>query len=207
MLLTWILIFCRIRMKTKAELREHIIRKRAALSTADWQLASQKICTNFFTLIEPAFSGTIHVFLPIIEKKEPDTWLIINKLWRQYPAVEVVASKTLWKQRKLQNYLLKYSGTVKANKWGIPEPTNAELYAREEFDMVLVPLLAFDHYGQRLGYGGGFYDRFLSSFDNQPKIVGLSLFEALEEGLPEVNEHDVPLHYCITPEAIYNFSI
>ena len=68
--------------------------------------------------------------------------------------------------------------------------------------MVLVPLLAFDTKGYRVGYGKGFYDRFLSKID--VKKVGISLFEAVE-CIADVHEDDIRLDLCITPKQIYSF--
>jgi 5-formyltetrahydrofolate cyclo-ligase len=71
-------------------------------------------------------------------------------------------------------------------------------------DVVFVPLLAFDENGQRVGYGKGFYDRFLNECKEDVITVGLSFFEA-ENELIEANATDVPLRYCVTPERVYEF--
>ncbi|HSK11967.1 MAG TPA: 5-formyltetrahydrofolate cyclo-ligase, partial [Phnomibacter sp.] len=73
-----------------------------------------------------------------------------------------------------------------------------------DIDVILVPLLAFDEQGHRLGYGKGFYDRFLKDCRPDALKIGLSWFEA-ETALPEIGAHDVPLNYCVTPHRLYVF--
>ena len=70
-------------------------------------------------------------------------------------------------------------------------------------DVMLVPLLAYDNQKNRLGYGKGFYDRFLEKCHSKTIFIGLSLFEP-EESIP-IEKTDVPLNFCITPKNIYTF--
>ena len=74
----------------------------------------------------------------------------------------------------------------------------------KKIDVVFVPLLAFDSKGHRVGYGKGFYDRFLNECRKDVITVGLSFFEAEDEFI-EANETDVPLDYCVTPLKVYSF--
>ena len=70
--------------------------------------------------------------------------------------------------------------------------------------MVFVPLLAFDKKGHRVGYGKGFYDKFLSECKPDAIKIGLSFFEP-EELITDVFESDVKLDYCVTPNSIHAF--
>jgi 5-formyltetrahydrofolate cyclo-ligase len=70
--------------------------------------------------------------------------------------------------------------------------------------VVLVPLLAYDGKGNRLGFGKGHYDTFLGSLPHSVIKIGLSFFPP-EDTLP-VEPHDIPLNYCITPEQVWAFS-
>ena len=72
-------------------------------------------------------------------------------------------------------------------------------------DVVFVPLLAFDTNGNRVGYGKGFYDKFLSQCQPETIKIGLSFFEA-EEEIADVYQDDIRLDYCVTPNKIYDFS-
>ncbi len=90
------------------------------------------------------------------------------------------------------------------NEYGIVEPENGEIIRPENIDLALVPLLAFDVKGHRVGYGKGFYDRFLANCKPNCIKIGLSFFEP-EQIISDANDYDVPLNYCITPQKVYEF--
>ena len=71
-------------------------------------------------------------------------------------------------------------------------------------DAVIIPLLAFDEKGNRVGYGAGFYDRFLRNCKTNVTKIGLSFFPPEKEEI-ETNHFDIKLTHCITPEKIYIF--
>ena len=92
-----------------------------------------------------------------------------------------------------------------ASDWGILEPTE-ETSVRlnpTDIDIIFIPLLAVDTQGHRVGYGKGFYDRFLKQCAPQARFVGLSFFEA-ENKIPS-DSHDIALDYCVTPKNTYTF--
>ena len=86
----------------------------------------------------------------------------------------------------------------------IYEPQQGNIVPVDEIDMVLVPLLAFDMNGKRVGYGRGFYDKFLSACRTDCVKAGFSYFEPVER-LDDCNEFDIPLDLCITPHNSYVF--
>ncbi len=90
------------------------------------------------------------------------------------------------------------------NRYGFDEPVNGILIPATAIEMIIVPLLAFDTSGNRVGYGKGYYDRFFQTCRKDVLKIGFSFFEA-EQMIDDVNELDVPLDYCITPEMIYEF--
>lgn len=143
-----------------------------------------------------------HLFLSISEKKEVNTQTILHIL--QGKDKNVVLSKSDFKSGELTNFLLTDSTVIKKNSWGIPEPVSGIEIPPEKIEVVFVPLLAFDQRGNRIGYGKGFYDRFLSQCTHKVVKVGISFFEAEKDPL-EATSLDVPLDYCVTPEKIYNF--
>ena len=93
---------------------------------------------------------------------------------------------------------------IKKNEYNIPEPISGLSVPNEMIDVVFVPLLAYDKQGNRIGYGKGFYDKFLS--ECKPKVVkiGLSFFEP-EEIIEDVYQNDIKLDFCVNPEQIINF--
>lgn len=141
-----------------------------------------------------------HLFLPITDKKEIDTSFLLSIL--QGRDKHVLLPKM--KGDDLTHFLLTDSTTLKTNKWNVPEPVDGILVESSNIDVVFVPLLAFDKQGNRVGYGKGFYDRFLQQCKKDVVKIGLSLFDA-EEEIEDVFENDIPLDYCITPNKIYEF--
>ena len=106
--------------------------------------------------------------------------------------------------KELKHFMFTSKDHLKLNSWGIMEPIEGENIKPTEIDMVIVPLLAFDKKGNRLGYGGGFYDRFLSQCRPDVMKIGLSFFSPEEEDLPN-EDTDIPLNFCVTPSKIYEF--
>ncbi len=90
------------------------------------------------------------------------------------------------------------------NLYGIDEPQGGNIIDPQLIDAVFVPLLAFDVKGYRVGYGKGFYDRYLVRCAPDIVKIGFSFFEALPV-IDDIGQFDVPLNLCITPARIYEF--
>ncbi|MFT3680483.1 MAG: 5-formyltetrahydrofolate cyclo-ligase [Ferruginibacter sp.] len=88
--------------------------------------------------------------------------------------------------------------------FGVDEPVNGKDIYPSEIDMVIVPLLAFDTRGYRVGYGKGYYDRFLPRCREDCIKIGFSYFDAVDN-IEDAGTHDIKLDYCITHERIYEF--
>lgn len=190
----------------KQALREKYLLQRRQLSTAAVEERSRKLCQLFFQEFSLERIKQLHIFLPIQQKKEVNTWLFIHRLWEEHPQTGVVVSRTDWQNRRMEHFHLRKGALLAESKLGIPEPVDAPACPAEKIDLVLLPLLAFDLRGQRVGYGAGFYDRFLTECAPHTQKVGLSLFGPTEELISDTNEHDIPLDACITPEKVYFFS-
>lgn len=92
----------------------------------------------------------------------------------------------------------------KINKYGIEEPVDGIDMFPTEIDLVIVPLLCFDEKGNRVGYGMGYYDRFLKLCRKDCLKIGFSYFEPIEQ-IEDSSKFDIKLDYCITPDTIYQF--
>jgi len=143
-----------------------------------------------------------HLFLTIEEQKEIDTGFIRHVLAGKDK--EIVVSKSDFETFEMSHYLLTDSTKFKTNSYAIVEPLNGLEVPTEIIDVVFVPLLAFDTKGQRVGYGKGFYDIFLSKCKPETIKIGLSFFEA-EDIISDATENDIQLDFCITPKKIYSF--
>jgi 5-formyltetrahydrofolate cyclo-ligase len=97
-----------------------------------------------------------------------------------------------------------FSKTFTNSAWGIPEPVGGTVVQPTDFDIVLIPLLAFDKYGHRVGYGKGFYDRYLLNCRPDCLKIGISLFDPVDL-IEDAESHDIPLDIAICPAKMYDF--
>ena len=142
-----------------------------------------------------------HLFLPIERQLEVNTEFLLHIL--QGKDKSVVISKSNFEDSSLSHFLLEDHTRIVTNAYGIPEPEDGIEIPANRLDVVFIPLLAFDERGNRLGYGKGFYDRFLAGCKPEVVKIGLSFFPA--EKQIQSSPTDVPLDYCITPEKVYEF--
>ena len=144
-----------------------------------------------------------HLFLSIEEQKEVNTDYILNILSGKDK--NILISKSDFETGLMTNYLLTDSTKIKKNSHNIPEPIDGIEIDSDKIQVVFVPLLACDKNGHRVGYGKGFYDRFLKSCNSNIIKIGLSFFEPIVK-ISDINESDIPLDYCVTPQHTYNFN-
>ncbi len=145
--------------------------------------------------------NTFHVFLPIEKQKEIDTTFLLPLL--QGKDKHIVLPKMV-APKQLQHFLLTDQTVLKTNSLGIPEPVSGIEIPVISLDVVFVPLLAFDSKGHRIGYGGGYYDRFLADCRTDCIKIGLSFFEE-ENEIFVTEDTDIALNYCVTPKQIYAY--
>jgi 5-formyltetrahydrofolate cyclo-ligase len=191
---------------TKAHLKKQYYEKRNDLSFQELQEKSRKIRQNFFNHFELEAIKTLHVFLPMVKKKEINTWMIIQSLFENYPHITAVVSKSIFETCQMESYILERYTKIVENQRGIPEPINATAGADEKIDMILLPLLCFDQRGFRVGYGKGFYDRFLVKCRSNVIKIGLSLFEPVDK-IEDVNEYDVKMDFCVMSDGVWKGSL
>lgn len=190
-------------MLIKSAAREEFRLKRQQLLQEDCKLLNQRIHDLLFSRIMMHRYSYIHTFLPITKQNEVNTNLIINTLRKDF-APDIYVPKS-HKKGILTHHLFKPETELITNKWGVPEPENTTgFFAETTFDLVFVPLLAFDKRGHRVGYGGGYYDRFLSKCKPDCLKIGLSFFEPVDE-ITDANEFDIKLDHCVTPNKIWTF--
>ena len=143
------------------------------------------------------------VFLPIERLNEIDTWPLVLWLWEKRRRTRLYVPQIIG--GRIQAVQITPRSTFSTSKWGIPEPADgAVLLEREELDLVIIPMLGFDSRGHRVGYGHGYFDKFLASH-RRARRIGIG-YEALyaPDGILE-EKHDIALDAVITEQRIHRF--
>ena len=186
-------------------LRKVFLEKRLALSRREWGKRNEMLISVFVDTIDISGISVLHIFLPIENKREPDTWSLIDKIQEKYPALKISVPRTIWQTRSMDNYIFENREQIEENSMGIPEPVSGTIIDDKLIDMVVVPLIIFDKNGNRLGFGKGFYDAFFKKCRKDVKKVGLSLSTLLDR-IPYMEDHDIMLDRCVTPYGVINFT-
>ena len=186
---------------TKKELRTIYKEKRMALSQDEVNFLSKKIFEQFvlqFNIIE---NQKVNIFLPIKKFNEIDTQFFIDYFFDK--RVRVFVPKI--QDKKMISVEIFPDSEFEINQWGIKEPIS-NIDANVELEYVLTPLLYCDRYGNRVGYGKGFYDSFFMSDLKIHNKIGLNFFSP-NEAITDVFGKDVALDGLITPSEFVNFNI
>jgi 5-formyltetrahydrofolate cyclo-ligase len=188
----------------KQALRLLYRKKRQTLSPPQYAQLNLDLYHHFFANIELSFVQVVHTFLPILGHNEPDTWLIVDRIRREFPHIRLSIPRTT-QDGQLENYFFEGLHQLQTNALGIPEPKQGIPTPSERIDLVLVPLLCFDAHGHRVGYGKGYYDRFLQHCRPDCRKIGLSLFGPAEN-IDDVDTTDIALDACVTPTGLISFT-
>lgn len=188
---------------TKNELRAIYKVKRRELSVHDIEKFNDLILINFQKIALP-FIDCAHTYLASLKLGEADTANIVRFLQFKNPEIKIAIPKIDFHTKNMYHFHLDDSMELINNSFGIDEPPGGNKISSDEIDLVLVPLLAFDKNGFRVGYGKGFYDKFLVECKADVLKVGLSFFEPVDE-INDINQFDIPLNYCVTPQANFRF--
>lgn len=182
-------------------MRKLYLQRRKELSPGEIEAKTLAIARNFSAL---DFSAVryLHLFYPIVAKSEFNSLVLADWIRAVHPEIKLVLSKSDLLANTLSHFIWNQKTKLAVNQWGITEPEAGVSVSPEQLDMVLIPLLAFDQKGNRVGYGKGFYDRFLSECRSGIQKVGVSFFPPVEE-ITDLNEFDIPVDICITPEKVW----
>ena len=188
---------------TKKELRKLYLEKRKGLSEGDCAEFNLKLYSVFFSSIDLSFVKVLHTYLPIDHNREPDTWMIIDRIRREFPHIRISVPR-VGPADELENTYFEEPNQLKKSSWGIPEPQQGVQTPNEKIDLAIVPLLVVDKLGHRVGYGRGYYDKLLQRTRPDCLKVGLSFFDAVDR-IENVDEYDVALNQCVTPNGTILF--
>lgn len=179
-------------------------RMRTTLAAMAPEVAAEKsyqACTALART--PEFRRAQVIMLYMVIPDEVDPAKAARAAWHDDKTVLV--PRVQWAQRSMQAVEIHslHAGLV-ANSQGILEPDGGKIWPVDQIDMVIVPALAFDRLGNRLGRGGGFYDRFLALPGMKATMCGLAFSEQLVGPLP-VHDNDYPVDLLVTDEDVLHF--
>ena len=186
---------------TKAEARNILFQKRAALNDAECMKLDDLLLIQL-QRIDWSTTAILASFYPLANKNEPNTLLFEKYIKTLYPFIRFCYP--IIQPEQLQMEFFFETETLQLNAYGIQEPLPFNQVSPESIDTILVPLLGFDQKGHRVGYGKGYYDRYLAKANKDLQRIGVSYFEPMDN-FTDTSEFDVPLSSCITPWNTYAF--
>ena len=188
---------------TKSELRKIYLGRRKNLNPAESAVFNLQLYSLFFSWIDLSFIKVLHTYLPIPNNNEPDTWPIIDRIRREFPNVRISIPRA-GQDGIIENFFFEGLHQLHTTSWNIQEPKQGVPTPPEKIDLVIVPLVVFDKQGHRVGYGKGYYDRFLKTCRPDCKKIGLSFFPEIDD-ISDASDHDIQLDLCITPDRVLHF--
>jgi len=187
----------------KAEARNVFREKRKVLTAAERTKLDDLLLIQFQKLELP-FVDTVLTYSPIPANNEPNVHLAVDFLAFRNPALKVAYPKMSPAGLGLQAILVDADTPFIRSTYDVMEPLSDHVIPPDAFDLVIVPLLICDRNGFRVGYGRGYYDRYLRQCRSDCVKIGLQYFEPLDV-LEDKDEFDVPLDVCVTPANTYVF--
>ena len=187
----------------KAEARKLYKEKRQAISAMESAKLDDLLLIQLQTAQLP-FITFLLSYWPIEQNHEPNTHLFTDYLEFQNPDMIICYPKSDFNHQTMQSVQTNDDTRFRKNQYGLYEPEDGAVVNPGGIDMVFVPLLSFDKKGFRVGYGKGFYDRYLSQCRDECLTIGFSYFEPLDT-IDDTDEFDVPLNLCVTPTTVYVF--
>ncbi|GAA0721912.1 5-formyltetrahydrofolate cyclo-ligase [Clostridium malenominatum] len=180
-------------MESKKDLRNRVIKLRDSLSLEERKVYDEEIYKK--VLESDYYKNAQTIFVFVSYKTEVDTHAIIKKALEDGKRIAVPKIKT--KKEGILPVEIKDFNELSSGNYGILEPKEDNIINKEEIDLILSPGVAFDKNGGRLGYGGGFYDKFISSFIKKIPIVAIGYKLQLVDQVP-MDEFDMRVSDIIT---------
>jgi 5-formyltetrahydrofolate cyclo-ligase len=191
----------------KSEIREKALAERKSWTQEKFNLKNSKLLNQIKAFMQPLPRNLMLMSFQSMEHTRevmtsPMHSLLINEPYFHqliFPKVEKNTSQLI-------PFLTDKKSKFEKSEWGILEPMEetAVRLNPKDVDIIFIPLLALDTNGHRVGYGKGFYDRFLASTKPDVIKIGLSLEEPIEP-IEDINPFDIGLDFAITPKSVYRF--
>ncbi len=188
---------------TKKELRNIYKEKRKSISEKE-KLKWDDLLLIQFQKINLENIRTVFAYWPMENMNEPDTHTIVRYLQHMIPDLQLAYPVIDHISSEMKSVLINDETNFSENIFGIIEPEKGIEIDPTEIDLVLVPMLICDRAGNRIGFGKGYYDRFLIKCRKNITKISFSYFDPIDK-IEDTNAFDVPLNFCITPQSIYEF--
>lgn len=172
----------------KEELRRYFLNERKKLSEKEVEAKSSVIIDQLVQLSAFKEAKVVHSYVSIKKNKEVDTSQLI---WHCLDSDKTMVVPKMLGKGKLQHCEIKSFDDLQENSWGVPEPDNGKEISVDILDLIIVPMVAGDYLKNRLGYGKGYYDRFLGK--SNAITIGLLFDCQLNDDKLPVEEFDIPL--------------
>ena len=180
---------------TKQQYRLKYKDLRKELSTNALNSLETKINSKLIEMV----NGNVHVYLPILKNIEVNIWPFINHSFNK----NTIVGTSIYNKSVIKHVKISKSTIYSKGEFNIPTPTNAEETNLLDFNYIIVPLMAYDKTGNRIGYGKGIYDSILKKCKDDCIKIGVSHFNA-EQKVP-FETHDIKLDYCINSIGTLKF--
>ena len=181
-------------MEAKQDIRKHVLAVRNALTMEEWNEKSMQIFSKI--IAHPFFLESEEIYCYIDFRNEVGTRRLIETAWKIHKKVAVPKIEG----NEMQFYYIDSWDDVSVGRWGILEPSNARL-AEGKSVLVIMPGSVFDINLNRIGYGGGYYDKYLSKHDEYTSIALAFEFQIFDSIPTEI--YDIKPQCVITEEKIY----
>ena len=191
-----------LKKMTKAAIRTLYKQKRNDLSAATKERLEDLMLIQFQSL-HVNIPDVVMTYSPIEALNEYNPVLIEEYCFFKNPATTLVYPVADFKTNTLKTFVVKEDTFFEINEYEIEEPIDGEEVLPTTINLMIVPLLAFDENGYRVGYGKGFYDKLVQNCSPQLIKIGFSFFDAAI--IDDVTNLDKKLDFCITPQRIFQF--
>jgi 5-formyltetrahydrofolate cyclo-ligase len=191
----------------KSDIREKALAERKSWTQQDFELKNVQLLNQIIEFLNPLPRNLMLMSFHSMEQHREIMTAKLHELLIHEPFYhQLIFPKVEKNMSQLIPYLTDKKSIFVRSDWGILEPTNdtSVQLNPKDINLIFIPLLAIDTQGHRVGYGKGFYDRFLANTKPELIKIGLCLEEPIEP-IEDLNSFDIAMDFAITPKSVYRF--
>ena len=195
------------KLMNKSQLRQQALLQRQALTTEEIKTLGGKAIEKLIAQITWKDLSIVHVYLACPRRKEIDTWPLLTYLWAAHPHIITLTNRLVSTTLKphMECHVIHQNTLLTPNAFGILEPlAETPTLDPARIDLMIIPLLACDLQGNRLGYGKGYYDQLLSRCAPHLQRIGINYVAPWQESIPH-EDHDIRIQRLVTPFKAYAY--